>query len=84
MPPDIGSTPQFEAPTIATLCKQIYERPLWMVRECVPLEVDHETWQKAFDEMKEIQERQGRCVVAADWVDRQNFLLRGLPVVSAD
>jgi hypothetical protein len=77
----IGSTPQFEAPTLAVLSKQLYDRPLWQIQERAPLKVDPETYQRAFAEMREVQERQGRCVVAADWVDRPNFLLRGIPVV---
>lgn len=82
--PDVGSTPQFEAPTLASLARMHYERPLWMVRDKVPLAVDPETYQRASDEMRKVQERQGRRVLAAAWVDGPNFLLYGVPVVMAD
>lgn len=75
-----GSTPQFDAPTLASLCRQINERPLWAVEE--PLPVDPETYQKASVEMEEVQKRRGFPVACAA-LDRPNFLLRGVPVVIA-
>lgn len=53
-----------------------------MMREAKPLSVDPETYKKAFEEMKTVQSRQGRPVLAAAWADMPNFLLRGIPVVS--
>lgn len=82
--PDIGNTPQFEAPTLAQLARQLHDRPLWQIRERKPLSVDHETYRKAYSEMTEVQERQGRPVMAAAWADQPNFLLMGVPVVQND
>lgn len=77
----VGSSPQFEAPTLAGLCRQINERPIWAIEE--PLPVDPVTYQKARDEMAEVQTRRGFPVACAA-IDRPNFLLRGVPVVMAD
>lgn len=82
MSPDVGSTPQLEAPTLAELIAQMHARPLAFVRD--PLPVDPETFQKAHAEMKDVQERQGRPVMAAAWADQPNFLLMGVPVVMSD
>lgn len=82
--PDVGNTPQFEAPTLADLCRLINERPLWMLQDRVPLAVDPETYERASIEMREVQARQGRTVLAAAWVEQPNFLLRGVPVVIHD
>lgn len=76
---DIGSTPQFEAPTLADLMHRIRNRPLWAMKD--PLPVEPETWQKANSEMTEVQKRQGRGVAAAAWADKPNFLLMGVAVV---
>jgi hypothetical protein len=79
---DIGSTPQFEAPTIAGLMRQMAARPEWAKEE--PLEVDSVTFEQAKREMEDIQRRQGRTVSAAPWIAARNFLLRGVPVVTND
>lgn len=76
----VGSTPQFEAPVLADLMRRIRDRPLWAMKD--PLPVDPETYRKAHAEMTEVQQRQGRCVFAASDVDLPNFLLMGVPVVS--
>lgn len=81
---DVGNTPQFEAPTLAALARQINERPLWQIKEALPLLVDPETWHRANTEMREVQERQGRHVAAASWAPLPNFLLHGIPVVMDD
>lgn len=78
---DVGSTPQFEAPTLADLCRRINERPLWAVED--PLSIDPETYEIARNEMVEVQMRRGFPVACAD-IGRPNFLLRGVPVVMAD
>jgi hypothetical protein len=74
----IGATPLFEAPTIARLSDQLIQRPLWAVRD--PLPVDPETYRLGYQEMTEIQKRRGFPVAAAV-MDRPNFLLMGVPVV---
>lgn len=79
--PDIGDTPQFEAPTLAELATKIAERPFWAVEE--PLSVDAETFVKAFSEMTEVQRRRGFPVATAA-IEQPNFLLRGVPVVKHD
>lgn len=79
---DVGSTPQFEAPTIAALMRQMAMRPPWQAEE--PLEVDAVTFEQAKREMTEVQRRQGRSVSAAPWIAARNFLLRGVPVVTSD
>jgi hypothetical protein len=79
----VGSTPQFDAPALAALSRQLHERPLWQTREAVPLEVNPHTWQRANNEMREAMERQGRLVAAAD-IGKPNFLLFGIPVVMND
>jgi hypothetical protein len=76
---DVGNTPQFEAPILADLMQRIVHRPWWSMKD--PLPVDPETWQKANNEMREVQERQGRRVMAAEWAPLPNFLLMGVPVV---
>lgn len=81
---DVGSTPQFDLPTLVELTRQINERPLWQMGEALPLEVDRQTWHRANAEMKEAMERQGRGVAAAAWAPTPNFLLRGIPVVMND
>jgi hypothetical protein len=78
---DVGNTPQFEAPTLAELARQINDRPLWEVRDKHPLPVDPETYQRGLSEMREVQSRQGRPVAAAGWLKQPNFLLHGIPVV---
>lgn len=78
---DVGCTPQREAPALARLTREIYERPLWMLREYVPLEVDAETWKQARDEMIEIQKSRGFPLATAAAIPQSNFLLRGIPVV---
>lgn len=75
----VGEVPQFEAPILADLMQQIVHRPWWAMKD--PLPVDPETWQRANTEMAEVQERQGRRVVAAEWAPAPNFLLMGVPVV---
>lgn len=82
--PDTGSTPQLEAPTLAEIARQIDSRPLWQVRDQEPIEVDPDTFDRARNEMREVQERQGRSVARASWVTRENFLLRGIPVVRSN
>lgn len=79
--PDVGNTPQFEAPTLASLYSQITQRPLWAVEE--PLAVDADTFEKALIEMADAQKRRGFPVAAAA-ITRRNFLLRGVPVVIHD
>ena len=78
--PDVGRKPQIEAPTIAALMRKITSRPGWESDE--PLHVDEETFVKARSEMAEIQKRQGRTLPVAPWIKAENFLLRGVPVVS--
>lgn len=77
--PDIGNTPQFEAPILADLMQRIVHRPWWAMKD--PLPVDPVTFEKANLEMAEVQERQGRRVIAAAWAPKPNFLLMGVPVV---
>ena len=79
-PADVGRTPQREAPMLAKLTREMLERPLWMTRDTVPLEVDLETWKRAREEMVEIQKARGFPLAMAS-IDRVNFLLRGVPVV---
>lgn len=81
---NVGSTPQLEAPTLASLMRQMSERPLWEISDRKPLPVDPSTYQKAYAEMSEVQERQGRPVMAAAWAEKPNFLLMGVPVVMSD
>jgi hypothetical protein len=76
---DIGNTPQLEAPILADLMQRIAHRPAWAVKD--PLPVERETWQKAKDEMTDVQKRQGRNVQTASWAAQPNFLLMGVPVV---
>lgn len=78
---DVGSTPQFEAPVLAELCTKLVQRARWAAEE--PLAVDAETWQKARDEMVEVQKRRGFTVLGAD-IKQPNFLLMGVPVVVSD
>lgn len=78
---DVGSTPQIDATTLASLCRRINERPLWAIEE--PLPVDPETYELAREEMTEVQKRRGFPVSCAA-IDRPNFLLLGVPVVMAD
>lgn len=77
--PDVGATPQLEAPILADLMQRIVHRPWWMMKE--PLPVDPDTFEKAKTEMAEVQKLQGRHVAAAPGVDQPNFLLMGIPVV---
>lgn len=77
---DVGRTPQRECPALADLTRQIYARPLWMMQEAAPIEVDADTWKRARAEMVEIQKNRGFPLAMAH-IDRQNFLLRGIPVV---
>lgn len=79
-PPDVGRTPLLEAPALAELSRQIFARPLWMMQDTVPLEVDPETWKRAREEMVSIQKARGFALASAS-IDRVNFLLRGVPVV---
>lgn len=78
---DIGSTPQFEAPTLAKLTHRIDARPGWAVKD--PLAVDRGTFDKALSEMTEVQKRRGFPVPTTS-IDKPNFLLRGVPVVMND
>lgn len=80
-PPDVGSTPQLEAPALAELSRQVLTRPPWLADQ--PVETDTETWKKARAEMVEIQKRRGFPLAMAK-IDRVNFLLRGVPVVAKD
>ena len=83
---EVGRTPQREAPTLAALTRQIHERPLWMLQDTVPLEVDLATYKAARSEMVEIQQSRGfplASAIAPD-ISRENFLLRGVPVVIKD
>lgn len=84
MPPDIGNTPQFEAPTLADLARRLRDRPIWQICERKPLSVDPETYERGLTEMRETMERQGRTVNAAPWAPKPNFLLMGVPVVQGD
>lgn len=79
--PDVGRTPQRDAPALAELSREIARRPLWLVDQ--PLEVDEETFGRARDEMKAIQRDRGFPLAMAA-IDRVNFLLRGVPVVIKD
>lgn len=81
--PDVGRTPQREVPALADLTRQINDRPLWMMQDSVPLEVDAETWKCAREEMVAIQRARGFPLASAA-IDRTNFLLRGIPVVIND
>ena len=80
--PEAGRRPQFEAPIIARLMRQIATRPQWAADD--PLPVDEQTFEKALQEMTEIQGRQGRTIASAPWVKERNFLLRGVPVTLLD
>lgn len=81
--PDVGNTPQLEAPTLAELHRQINDRPLWQISEKLPLPVDPDTFEKAAAEMRDVQARQGRAVPTAPWIEQPNFLLRGVAVVKS-
>lgn len=81
MPPDVGSTPQLEAATLADLNRLINVRPIWEVQEKLPLQVDPDTFNRAKAEMTDVLLRQGRALAVADWLKQENFLLRGVPVV---
>lgn len=80
---DADGMAQFEAPTLAELSRKIFERPLWQIRDKLPLQVDPDTFEKARIEMSDVQARQGRAVATAAWVKQENFLLRGIPVVKS-
>lgn len=80
--PDIGRTPQVEAPAIAALSQLMAERPVWLASE--PFEIDSTTFERARDEMATIQRNQGRPLPVAPWIPRPNFLIRGVPVVMND
>lgn len=80
MQPDVGNTPQFEAPLLAALARQITDRPYWAAED--KFFVDAETFERARAEMVMVQNRHGRPVAVAD-LKEPNFLLRGVPVVMA-
>lgn len=80
---DVGRTPQRDAPALAKLSREIFDRPLWMIQEAAPLEVDLETWKQGREEMVAIQKSRGFPLAMAH-IDRVNFLLRGVPVVIKD
>lgn len=79
--PDIGRTPQRDAPFLAALCKRLAERPAWLADQ--PLETDEETWKRAREEMVAINRARGFPLASAP-IDRVNFLLRGAAVVIKD
>lgn len=81
--PHIGARPQREAPALAQLTREMHERPLWMIRDAMPIETDLETWQAARQEMVDIQKARGFPLAMAA-INRMNFLLRGIPVVIKD
>lgn len=77
--PEVGRKPQFEAPAIAGIMRQMHARPQWQLED--PLQVDEPTFEEALREMIEIQRRQGRTIASAPWIKQRNFLLRGVAVV---
>lgn len=79
--PDVGRTPQRDAPMLAQLSRQIAERPYYLADQ--PIEVDEETWKRAREEMVAIQRDRGFPLARAA-INRMNFLLRGVPVVIGD
>lgn len=79
---DVGRTPQRECPVLADLTRQLHARPVWMMQDAAPIEVDAETWKQARAEMVEIQKSRGFPLATAH-IDRRNFLLHGIPVVVA-
>lgn len=81
--PNVGNTPQIEAPTLAEVRRQIYRRPLWQTRDALPLEVDSETYRRARDEMVAIQQSRGWPLATA-CIERENFMLCGVPIVMGD
>lgn len=78
---DVGNTPQREVPALAGITQQILDRPRW--EDGLPLAVAAETWAQARDEMLAIQKARGFPLAVAP-LKRQNFLLRGVPVVIGD
>jgi hypothetical protein len=70
-----------ELPILAKLARQIDDRPVWLIQDRAPIVVDPATFKAARDEMKLALQRQGRPLSTAPWIDQENFLLRGIPVV---
>ena len=70
---DVGSTPQFVAPTLADLTQKLMARPAWAVMD--PLAVDRETFESGLREMADIQRKRGFPVVGAN-IGKDNFLDR--------
>lgn len=79
--PDVGRTPQRDAPALAVLHRQLVERPPWRADQ--PLETDEDTWKCARQEMAAINRDRGFPIAQAS-IDRTNFLLWGMPVVIKD
>ena len=78
---DISSTPIREPMTLAELTRRLYARPPWL--HDLPRVVDVDTFTRARDEMLAIQRERGFPLATAD-IDRDNFLLRGIPVVMSN
>jgi hypothetical protein len=83
MPPDVGNTPQIDAPTLADLYRRMVNRPTWQTAEKLPLEVDPDTFERGLSELRMVLADQGRALAVADWIKQENFLLYGCPVVKA-
>lgn len=81
--PDVNTTPLIEVPTLADLYRQMLERPTWQTAEKLPLEVEPDIFERGLLELREVLANQGRAVGVASWIDRENFLLYGCPVVKA-
>jgi hypothetical protein len=81
--PDVGSTPQLEAPVLADLYRQMARRPTWQALEKLPLEVAPDIFDRGLIELRNVLADQGRPLAVAGWIAEDNFLLYGCPVVKS-